>query len=109
LNNGFLKVATVFGTIIAFLSLTTILLSNGFFMTRISDLGAPSNCALRESLSVIRQTHVQLHVLTGMMTTPTVLASRIELCDALLLAISGIRSSLIKDLQGTRQPSAGLH
>jgi hypothetical protein len=78
-------------------------------MTKISNLGASPDCALRESLSVIRQTHVQRHVLTGMMTTPTVLASRIELCDALLLAISGIRSSLAKDLQRTRQPSADLH
>jgi hypothetical protein len=78
-------------------------------MTKISNLGTSSDWALRESLGVIRQTHVQLHVLTGKMTTPTVLASRIELCDALLLAISGVRSSLARDLQRTREPSAGLH
>jgi hypothetical protein len=84
-------------------------MSDGFFMTKISDLGPSSDYALRESLSVIRETHVQLHVLTGMMTTPTVLASRIELYDALLLAISGIRSSLVKDLHRTRKPPTGLH
>jgi hypothetical protein len=81
----------------------------GFSMTKISHLGASTDCALRESLSVIRQTHVQLHVLTGKMTTATVLASRIELCDALLLAISGVRNSLIRDLQLTREPQLALN
>ena len=78
-------------------------------MTKISDLGASSNCALRDSLSVIRQTHVQLHVLTDMATTATELASRIKLCDALLFAISGVRSSLARDLQRTREPPLALH
>jgi hypothetical protein len=67
------------------------------------------DCALRDSLSVIKQTHVQLHVLTGMTTTANVLASRIELCDILLGEISGIRSSLAKDLQRTRATSPVLN
>jgi len=78
-------------------------------MTKISDLAASSDCVLRDCLSVIRQTHVQLHVLTEMTTTSTVLASRIELCDALLLAISGIRSSLARDLQHTHESLLTLH
>jgi hypothetical protein len=84
-------------------------LRNGASMTKISDLAASSDCALRDSLSVIRQTHVRLHVLTDMTTTATVLASRIELCDALLLAISGIRSSLARDLRRTREPPPTLN
>lgn len=78
-------------------------------MTKISHLEASSEYALSESLKVIRQTHVQLHALTGMMTSATVLASRIELCDALLLAVSGIRSNLAKDLQSTRVSPGALH
>jgi hypothetical protein len=35
-------------------------------------------------------------------TTATVLAWQIELCDVLLVEISGIRSSLAKDLNHTR-------
>lgn len=68
-------------------------------MTKINDLG---KCALRDSLSVIRQTHGRLHVLMGMTSTPNVLASRIELCDVLLVEISGIRNSLAKDLRYSR-------
>lgn len=78
-------------------------------MTKTSDLRAPPDCSLTESLSVIRQTHVQLHVLTGITTTAAVLASRIELCDALLLAISGVRSSLAKDIQRTRERPPALN
>ncbi|HUO00387.1 MAG TPA: hypothetical protein VMU69_29675 [Bradyrhizobium sp.] len=78
-------------------------------MTKISDLGASSDCALRESLTVIRRSYVQRHVLKGRMTTPTVLASRIELCDALLLAISGVRSSLAEDLHRTRELPTALN
>jgi len=33
---------------------------------------------------------------------PTLLASQIELCDVLLVEISGVRSSLCKDLNHTR-------
>jgi hypothetical protein len=51
---------------------------------------------------VIKQAHDQLHLLTGMRTTATVLASQIELCDVLLVEISGIHSSLAKELNYTR-------
>jgi hypothetical protein len=63
-----------------------------------------SDGAVWHSLSAIRHAHIQLHLLTGMRTSPTVLASQIELCDVLLVEISGIRSSLAKDLKETRQP-----
>jgi hypothetical protein len=36
-------------------------LSTGAFMTKISGLRTPSSCPLSDSLSLIRQTHVQLH------------------------------------------------
>jgi hypothetical protein len=65
-------------------------------------LSGTCDCELRSSLTAIRQAHDQLHVLTGMCTTATVLASQIELCDVLLVEISGIRSSLAKDLNYSR-------
>jgi hypothetical protein len=77
-------------------------------MTKISDLGTSSSCPVSTSLSIIRQTHVQLQALTDMTTTTNVLTTRIELCDVLLGEISGIRSSLAKDLQRTREPSLPL-
>ena len=46
--------------------------------------------------------------LTDMTTTANVLTTRIELCDVLLGEISGIRSSLAKDLQRTREPPLAL-
>ena len=64
--------------------------------------GDDDECALRSSLSAIRQAQDQLHRLVGMGTTATVLAWQIELCDVLLVEISGIRSSLAKDLNYTR-------
>ena len=71
-------------------------------MKKISDVSDSCACALGGSLSAIKQAHDQLHHLTGMATTATVLASQIELCDVLLIGISGIRSSLAKDLNHTR-------
>jgi hypothetical protein len=73
-------------------------------MIKINNLRASFDCPLRDSLSVIREIHGQLHALTGVMTTANVLASRIELCDVLLVEISSIRSSLARDLQRTREP-----
>jgi hypothetical protein len=67
-----------------------------------------SSCPVSDSLSIIRQTHVQLHALTDVTTTANVLTTRIELCDVLLGEISGIRSSLAKDLQRTREPPLAL-
>jgi len=77
-------------------------------MTKISDLGMSSSCPVSDSLGIIRQTHVQLHALTDVTTTTNVLTTRIELCDVLLGEISGIRSSLAKDLQSTRKPPLAL-
>jgi hypothetical protein len=70
--------------------------------------------ALWNSLSAIKQAHVRLHLLTGMRASPSVLASQIELCDVLLLEISGIHSGLARDLNQTHGPSrvgshVGLH
>jgi hypothetical protein len=71
-------------------------------MRKISDVSDSYECALRSSLSAIKQAHDQLRLLTGTGTTATVLARQIELCDVLLVEISGIRSSLAKDLNYTR-------
>jgi hypothetical protein len=73
-------------------------------MRKIAD---PANkrfdCAVRDSLSTIKETHVQLHLLIGTSaTTATLLASQIELYDVLLDEISGIHTSLAKDLKHTR-------
>ena len=63
---------------------------------------APFDWSLRGSLNTIKDARVRLDVLTGMSTTASVLAAQIELCDVLLIEISGIRSSLARDLQHTR-------
>jgi hypothetical protein len=88
------------GTIIAFGFGPPFLLCRGASMTKFSSLGAPSNRPLRDSISIISKTHVQFHVVTDMTTTE--LASRIELCNALLFELSGVRSSLARDIQRTR-------
>ena len=76
-------------------------------MRKISDASDSYECALRNSLSAIKHAHEQLRLLTATGTTATVLAWQIELCDVLLVEISGIRSSLAKDLhyaRGAPQP-----
>jgi hypothetical protein len=55
--------------------------------------------SLQDSLGTIREAHIQLHMLKGMSTTPTVLASQIELYDILLGEISDIRTSLASDIK----------
>lgn len=55
--------------------------------------------SLQHSLSAIKEAHIQLHLLTSSSTTPTALASRIQLCEVLLGEISGIRSNLAKSLK----------
>jgi hypothetical protein len=60
------------------------------------------DCAVRNSLSTIRETHVRLHLLTGTSATAALLASQIELYDVLLDEISGIHTSLARDLKHTR-------
>ena len=67
-------------------------------MTKMSVIGASFDDDLRDSLRLIRQTHAQRHILTGLASTPNVLESQIELCDVLLVEILGIRASLAKDL-----------
>ena len=59
---------------------------------------APFYCSPHDSLSTIKEARVRLDVLTGMSTTATMLASQIELCDVLLIVISSIRSTLVRDL-----------
>jgi hypothetical protein len=71
-------------------------------MTKIRDVSGSDACALGGSLSAIKQAHDQLHLLTGTATTATELAWQIELCDVLLIEISGIRSSLARDINHTR-------
>jgi len=72
-------------------------------MRKIAD---PSNkrfdCAVRDSLNTIKETHVQLHLLTGTSATAVLLTSQIELYDVLLDEISGIHTSLARDLKHTR-------
>jgi hypothetical protein len=61
--------------------------------------------AVLHALSTIRHAHGRLHRLTGMHTSsPSVLASQIELCDLLLVEISDIHNNLAKDLEQMRQP-----
>jgi hypothetical protein len=67
------------------------------------NVGALFDSSFQDSLSTIREAHSQLHLLKGMSTTPTVLASQIELCDVLLAEISGIRSSLASDIKLARR------
>lgn len=59
--------------------------------------------ALQDSLTIIRRVQGELNVLTSSSTTPTGLASRIELCEVLLREISGIRSSLAEHLKDARE------
>lgn len=77
-------------------------------MATMSDLRTSSSCSVSDSLSIIRQAHVQLHTLTDVTTSANVVTTRIELCDVLLGEISGIRSSLAKDLRRTRKPPRAL-
>jgi hypothetical protein len=51
--------------------------------------------AILTSLSAIKQAQGRLHLLTSMGSSPTILASQIELCDLLLAEISGIRNHLV--------------
>ena len=74
-------------------------------MRKISDVSDSCECALGGSLSTIKQAHDQLRLLTGTGTTATALAWQIELCDVLLVEISGIRSTLARDLNYTRGAS----
>jgi len=50
--------------------------------------------AILSSLSAIKQAQSRRHLLTGTGSSPTILASQIEVCDLLLAEISGIRNIL---------------
>jgi len=72
-------------------------------MRKIDDSSNKSvHCTVRDSLSTIRATHVQLHLLNGTRATAALLASQIELYDVLLDEISDIHSGLARDLEHTR-------
>lgn len=60
------------------------------------------NEALWSSLNAIRQAQIRLHLLNCEGATPTVIYSRIQLCDVLLSEISVIRASLARHLKHTR-------
>lgn len=58
--------------------------------------------SLRDSLNTIKEAHVQLHLMSGTSITAAALASQIELCDVLLVKISGIHTDLARDLRESR-------
>jgi hypothetical protein len=60
--------------------------------------------AVRDSLNMIKEVHVQLRLLTGRCATPSLLTSQIDLYDVLLDEISGIHISLARDLRDARLP-----
>jgi hypothetical protein len=74
-------------------------------MRKIAD---PSNkhfdYTVRDSLGAIKEAHIRLHVLAGTSATAALLASQIEIYDVLLDEISGIHTSLARDLKHTRLP-----
>ena len=71
-------------------------------MRKLADYSSQSvDCAVRDSLSTIRATHVRLQRLNGTRATTDLLASKINLYDVLLDEISGIHTSLARDLQNT--------
>ena len=75
-------------------------------MRKLADHSSQSvDCAVRDSLSTIRATHVRLQRLNGTRATTALLASKIDLYDVLLDEISGIHTSLARDLQHTLQTS----
>lgn len=71
-------------------------------MRKINYPSKSGNCTVRSSLSTIKATQVRLHLLNGTCATAALLASQIELYDLLLGEISGIHSSLERDLAHTR-------
>jgi hypothetical protein len=58
--------------------------------------------AVLDSLNTIKEAHVQLRLLTGTTATAALLASQIQLYDLLLDEVSGIHTSLARDLKRTR-------
>lgn len=58
--------------------------------------------SLRSSLHAIKQAQAQLYLLTGEGATPTVISSRIQLCDVLLGEITDISANLARHIAHTR-------
>jgi hypothetical protein len=72
-------------------------------MRKIEESSSKSfDCVVRDSLSTIKATHVRLHLLNGTCATAALLASQIELYDVLLGEISGIHTSLARDIEHAR-------
>ncbi len=67
-------------------------------------IGHVNSSALWNSLNAINHAQVRRHLLNRVRTSPGVVASQIELCEVLLVEISGIRSRLANDLRQTREP-----
>ncbi len=78
-------------------------------MTKTGHVNVSADCALNNSLNAIRQAHIQLHLLADMGTSPALIASRIQLCDVLLVEIAGIRGSLARNLKQGRGGQAFSH
>lgn len=69
------------------------------------EIGHPSNglvnCAVRGSLSTVRDAYAQLRLRTGRRSAAAIV-SQIELLDVMLVGISGIRAGLGLDIQRLR-------
>jgi len=78
-------------------------------MTKIDHINDSSNGILRDSLGAIKHAQTELRHLTRTGASPTVLASQIELCEVLLAEISGIHSSLARDIKRAHPPKANGH
>ena len=73
-------------------------------MTGVHDSG---NTSLWSSLQTIRLAQAQLYQLNGEGATPTIISSRIHLCDVLLGEISGIRARLARHMAHAREEEVG--
>lgn len=71
-------------------------------MKKMSHVDQSHAGSLQHSLSAIKEAHFQLLLLTSSSTTPTALASRIQLYDVLLGEISGIRNRLARSIKYRR-------
>ena len=78
-------------------------------MRKIGRESISPDCAVDNSLIAIRQVHTQLHLLAGMDSSPTLIASQIQLCDVLLVEIAGIRSNLAGNVKQTSGAPAFSH
>ena len=63
-------------------------------MRNIGDHSDFFNFAIRDSLKMIKATHIRLHLLGGTCSTAALVASQIELYNVLLDELSEVQSSL---------------